>query len=54
VPKHHTVYIYRDYSQKPQEALNLLVTEERCWALFYMPLYTSFTQLGECTGTDCI
>jgi hypothetical protein len=28
------------YSQKPQEALNLLVTEERYWALFYMPLYT--------------
>jgi hypothetical protein len=26
--------------QKPQEALNLLVTEERYWALFYMPLYT--------------
>jgi hypothetical protein len=25
---------------KPQEALNLLVTEERYWALFYMPLYT--------------
>jgi hypothetical protein len=24
----------------PQEALNLLVTEERYWALFYMPLYT--------------
>jgi hypothetical protein len=26
--------------QKQQEALNLLVTEERYWALFYMPLYT--------------
>jgi hypothetical protein len=26
--------------QKPQEALNLLVTEESYWALFYMPLYT--------------
>jgi hypothetical protein len=25
-------------SQKPQEALNLLVTEEHYWALFYMPL----------------
>jgi hypothetical protein len=25
-----------------QEALNLLVTEERYWALFYMPLYTRF------------
>jgi hypothetical protein len=24
----------------PQEALNLLVTEERYWALFYMPPYT--------------
>jgi hypothetical protein len=24
--------------QKPQEALNPLVTEERYWALFYMPL----------------
>jgi hypothetical protein len=23
-----------------QEALHLLVTEERYWALFYMPLYT--------------
>jgi hypothetical protein len=30
------------YSQKPQEALNLLATEERYWALFYMPLYTCF------------
>jgi hypothetical protein len=28
------------YSQKPQELLNLLFTEERYWALFYMPLYT--------------
>jgi hypothetical protein len=27
-------------SQKPQEALNLLVTEESCWALFYMSFYT--------------
>jgi hypothetical protein len=27
-------------SQKPQEALNPSVTEERYWALFYMPLYT--------------
>jgi hypothetical protein len=27
-------------SQKPQEALNPLVTEEHYWALFYMPLYT--------------
>jgi hypothetical protein len=30
-------------SQKPQEALNLLVREERYWALFYMPLYTFYT-----------
>jgi hypothetical protein len=28
------------FSQKPQEALNLLVTKERYWALFYMPMYT--------------
>jgi hypothetical protein len=28
------------YSQKPQEALDLLVTEERYWAVFYMPQYT--------------
>jgi hypothetical protein len=27
------------HSHKPQEAFNLLVTEERYWALFYMPLY---------------
>jgi hypothetical protein len=27
------------HSRKPQEALNLLVTEERYWALFYIPLY---------------
>jgi Na+-driven multidrug efflux pump len=43
------------YSQKPQEVLNLLVTEERYWALFYMPLYTcidAFTQFAECTSTD--
>jgi hypothetical protein len=31
------------YSEKPPEALNLLVTEERYWALFYMPLYTLYT-----------
>jgi hypothetical protein len=42
------------YSQKPQEALNLLVTEECYWALFYMPLYTSFTQFAECTSTEQI
>jgi hypothetical protein len=33
----------------PQEALNLLITDERCWALSYMPLYTQFTAW---TGTD--
>jgi hypothetical protein len=27
-------------NNQPQEALNLLVPEERYWALFYMPLYT--------------
>jgi hypothetical protein len=27
-------------SLRPQEALNLLVTEECYWALLYMPLYT--------------
>jgi hypothetical protein len=26
--------------QKPQQALNLLVTKERYWALFYMPVVT--------------
>jgi hypothetical protein len=35
------VVLYRKpHSQKPQEALNLSVTEERYWALFYMPLHT--------------
>jgi hypothetical protein len=28
------------FSQKPQEALNLLVTEGRYWALFYVPVVT--------------
>jgi hypothetical protein len=32
--------VYKSYSQKAQEALILFVTEERYWALFYMPLYT--------------
>jgi hypothetical protein len=27
------------HSQKPQQVLNLLVTEERYWALYCMPLY---------------
>jgi hypothetical protein len=36
------VWFVSFYSRKPQEALNLLVTEERYWALFYMPLYTCF------------
>jgi hypothetical protein len=36
--------------------LNLLVTEECYWELFYMPLYICihvFTQVSECTSTDC-
>jgi hypothetical protein len=40
-------------SQKSQEALKLLVTEERYWALFYMPPYTLFTQFAKFTCTDC-
>jgi hypothetical protein len=42
------------HSPKPQEALNLLVIEESYWALFYMPLYTLFTQFAECTSTQKI
>jgi hypothetical protein len=34
------VFVSLGITQKPQEALNLLVTEEHYWALFYMPLYT--------------
>jgi hypothetical protein len=34
------VVSFKFYPQKPQEALNLLVTEERYWALFYMPSLT--------------
>jgi hypothetical protein len=30
----------KSYSQKPQEALSLLVTEECYCTLLYMPLYT--------------
>jgi hypothetical protein len=33
------------HSQKSQEALNLLVTEEGYWALFYMPLCKSLHNL---------
>jgi hypothetical protein len=33
--------------QKPQEALNLLVTEERYWALFYTPVYVRVLVLLE-------
>jgi hypothetical protein len=33
------------HSQKPQEALNPSVTEERYRALFHMPLYTSIHNL---------
>jgi hypothetical protein len=32
------------YNQlKPQQALNILVKEERCWALFYKSMYTLHT-----------
>jgi hypothetical protein len=42
------------YSQKPQEAFNLLFTEECYWAPFvYMLFYTLFTQFADCTSTDC-
>jgi hypothetical protein len=34
------VYLINSYSQKPQEALNPLVTEERYSAFFYVLLYT--------------
>jgi hypothetical protein len=34
------ILVCKFYFQKPKEALNLLVTEERYWALFYMPLVT--------------
>jgi hypothetical protein len=34
------VLVCKSHSQKPQEALNLLLTEERYWALFHMPLVT--------------
>jgi hypothetical protein len=40
------ILVCKFYSQKPQEALNLLVTEESYWALFYMSLYT-------CSYTIC-
>jgi hypothetical protein len=33
------VLVCKSYSQKPQEASKLLVTEKCLWALFYMPLY---------------
>jgi hypothetical protein len=36
---HRFQFMGQSYSQKPQETLNLLVTEERYWALFYMPLH---------------
>jgi hypothetical protein len=39
-------------SQKPQEALNLLVTEERYWALFYMALYMSNTTFIKTTVSN--
>jgi hypothetical protein len=34
------VFFVKSHSHKPQEALNLLVTEEHYWALFCMPLVT--------------
>jgi hypothetical protein len=49
----HEIYVYNIVPQKPQEALNLLVREERYWAPFYMPLYTAFTQFAESTSQDC-
>jgi hypothetical protein len=36
-------------TQKPQETLNLLVTEEHSSTYHY----TRFTQFAECTDTDC-
>jgi hypothetical protein len=41
VPERSRIFISACHpiSQKPQEALNLLVTEECYWVLFYMPLY---------------
>jgi hypothetical protein len=47
------VLVCKSHSQKSQEALNPQVTEERYWALFYMPLYKFFTQFADYTGTDC-
>jgi hypothetical protein len=41
------VLVCKSYSQKPQEALNLLVTVEH-----HATVYV-FTQFAECTGTDC-
>jgi hypothetical protein len=54
--RHSTIYLLLNntinillpilvYSQKPQETLNLLVTEDCYWALFYMPLYMSLHNL---------
>jgi hypothetical protein len=39
------ILVCRSHSQKPQEAMNLLVTEERYWVPFYMPLYTFLQNL---------
>jgi hypothetical protein len=41
------------HSQKSQEALNLLFTEQCYWAPLYMLFYTFFTQFAECTSADC-
>jgi hypothetical protein len=46
------LFTFKAY-QKPQEALNLLVTDEHYWTFFYMQLYMFFTQFAECNGTDC-
>jgi hypothetical protein len=44
------VPVCKSHSQKPQEALNLLVTEESYWALFCMPLYTFIHNLLNVMG----
>jgi hypothetical protein len=39
------VVVSKSHSHKPQGALSPLVTEERYWALFYMPLCTFIQNL---------
>jgi hypothetical protein len=36
----HVVLVCKPHSQKSQKALNLLITQDRYCARFYMPLYT--------------